>query len=151
MKEFGLPWRIGAVLIFAIASFITFSLAWPFNPYTKLAYTELPEEACTNGPVWVVAEREIERPALGSLERARVKSYWRDADTGNLESAGDVPIPIQDTELEYVDSPVLREAPSKPGNYYLYSETTAYGTVGIIPRHTTIATYSDDPIEVEDC
>lgn len=143
--------KYAAILVFLIASFFSFSLAWPFQPYRYLEFLELPEQGCVNEGIVLEAEREIVKPAFGSLDRAMVRSYWYDENTQQLEAAGEVPIPIEETEFERITSPVLREAPSKPGEYSLYVETTVYGYVGIVQRHSTIGTWSPNTIEIVEC
>lgn len=148
---YGPVWRIGAVVLFLIVSYFTISLALPFQPYKYLEFTSIPESACVNKGVQVEAEREIVDPAIGSIDRAEVASWWINSATGITEDAGSVPIPIAPTEREVINSPILREAPSEPGDYYLYTETTVYGYVGLVPRHSTIARTSAMTTEVMKC
>ena len=149
--HFSWKWRLGAIILFVITTFFAFSLAFPFQPYKYLEFTSIPESACVHEGIVIEAEREIVNPVMGRLTRAEVASTWIEEGTGRTESAGQVPIPIQPTAREVIESPVLRETPPTPGSYYLYIETTVYGYIGFIPRDTTVANTSEYPVEVMDC
>lgn len=152
MSQISWFWRFAALTVFIISCFLTFSLAFPFQPYRTLEFTGFEDDTvCVNEGVVVQAEREIVTPLFGDLIRAEVSSFWQDTSTGLMEGAGSVPIPIQDEAYGKLVSPIIREAPPLPGEFTLYAETTAYGTLGIVPRHSTIATYSQANVTVEDC
>ena len=152
MRDYWQHIRALYALIFVICAVISFSAAFPFQPYRYLSLEPQQEEVCTDALVRVDAEREIVDPLLGTVTSAVVKSWWKDVDTGQLtEYAGEVPIELEANGYEVLTSPVVRTSPLEPQEAYLYSETTAYGSIGIFPRHTTIAVTSENPVTAVDC
>lgn len=111
----------------ALASLLLAALLlWPYSPYSVYGSQVKPPETCPGSDVEVRIELSIDSEAVEKIE---VESTWRPTDGEGPESGGGGTIlDPERTPRSTIASPVVRQAPTVPGRYRLYTETDVVGT-----------------------
>jgi hypothetical protein len=144
MKDYTI-YGLVAVALFTVA-LLLYSMLMPFHPYHLYSYNVQPYTTCMGDATHITIHRKIDEGNWHVI----VDGRWKEVGTDNFVEVpiGDYWIRSDGTEDYAAPSPMLQEAPEKPGRWAFNADVTVQGRVGILPRTSEIPETDATPIKV---
>jgi len=137
---FYLVW-VGAALIMAAGVLFFIGSAVPWKPFWVYEYRVTPNLVCPGEDINVQIKRSVKPPwPPGGSYTVVVRSSWQNVDTAKSTPITETTLNQEEAQAgmgygtDWVESPLIREAPTEPGRWRLLGTYAVSGKVFIIPR-----------------